>query len=42
MDKNITSATIVTNEQFQNKCLPLYGHRSGKHMKTHWMAFLKE
>ena len=21
---------------------PLYGHRSGKHMTTHWMAFLKE
>lgn len=20
---------------------PLYGHRSGKHMTTHWMAFLK-
>lgn len=26
------------------KCIgarPLYGHRSGKHMTTHWMAFLK-
>ena len=21
---------------------PLYGHRSGKHMTTHWMAFIKE
>lgn len=21
---------------------PLYGHRSGKAMKTHWMAFIKE
>lgn len=21
---------------------PLYGHRSGKHMTTHWMAFLKD
>lgn len=21
---------------------PLYGHRSGKHMTTHWMAFMKE
>lgn len=21
---------------------PLYGHRSGKHMKTHWMAFIKD
>ena len=20
---------------------PLYGHRSGKHMKTHWVAFIK-
>lgn len=21
---------------------PLYGHRSGKHMTTHWMAFIKD
>lgn len=21
---------------------PLYGHRSGKHMSTHWMAFIKD
>lgn len=21
---------------------PLYGHRSGKHMTTHWMAFMKD
>ena len=21
---------------------PLYGHRSGKHMTTHWLAFIKE
>ena len=21
---------------------PLYGHRSGKHMATHWMAFIKD
>lgn len=20
---------------------PLFGHRSGKHMNTHWMAFMK-
>lgn len=23
-------------------CEPLYGNRSGKQMKTHWMAFIKE
>lgn len=23
------------------KCSPLYGHRSGKSMNTHWMAFVK-
>lgn len=23
-------------------CKPLYGHKSGKQQKTHWMAFIKE
>lgn len=27
--------------KFQKAAEPLFGHRSGKHNNTHWLAFMK-
>lgn len=37
-EKDIKVSEIINVIGFQ----PLYGHRSGKYMTTHWMAFVKD